>query len=390
MKIELHIPGLSKKKGKNYCTAVLVAAGSSSRMQGTDKILTDISGEPVLAHTIRCFEQNPLIDDIILVVREDRREAVSAMVLRYGFSKIRGITLGGETRTASVMAGLDLAAPETTHAAIHDGARPLVTQSVITEAVETAFRTGAAAPAVPVKDTIKVADRNVVTATPNRSSLFAVQTPQVFDFDLLRGALQKVLEGGGALTDDCAAVEALGMKVHLTQGDEENIRGHFRAEAAAMRIGHGYDVHRLVAGRKLILGGVEVPHSLGLLGHSDADVLLHAIMDALLGAAALGDIGHLFPDTDPAYEGISSVLLLKTVGERISGAGYAISNIDATVIAQKPKLAPYIPAMRKVVAETLGIQEGQVNLKATTEEHLGFSGREEGIAAHAVCLIDAL
>ena len=157
-----------------------------------------------------------------------------------------------------------------------------------------------------------------------------------------------------------------------------------------MRIGHGYDVHRLVAGRKLILGGVEVPHSLGLLGHSDADVLLHAIMDALLVAAALGDIGRLFPDTDPAYEGISSVLLLKTVGERISGAGYAISNIDATVIAQKPKLAPYIPAMRKVVAETLGIQEGQVNLKATTEEHLGFSGREEGIAAHAVCLIDAL
>ena len=154
-----------------------------------------------------------------------------------------------------------------------------------------------------------------------------------------------------------------------------------------MRIGHGYDVHRLVAGRKLILGGVEVPHSLGLLGHSDADVLLHAIMDALLGAAALGDIGHLFPDTDPAYEGISSVLLLKTVGERISGAGYAISNIDATVIAQKPKLAPYIPAMRKVVAETLGIQEGQVNLKATTEEHLGFSGREEGIAAHAVVLL---
>ena len=149
MKIELHIPVFPRKKGKNYCTAVLVAAGSSSRMQGTDKILTDISGEPVLAHTIRCFEQNPLIDDIILVVREDRREAVSAMVLRYGFSKIRGITLGGETRTASVMAGLDLASPETTHAAIHDGARPLVTQSVITEAVETALshrRCGACRP----------------------------------------------------------------------------------------------------------------------------------------------------------------------------------------------------------------------------------------------------
>ena len=157
-----------------------------------------------------------------------------------------------------------------------------------------------------------------------------------------------------------------------------------------MRIGHGYDVHRLIAGRKLVLGGVEIPYILGLDGHSDADVLLHAIMDALLGAAALGDIGHFFPDTDPAYEGISSVLLLKTVGERISGAGYAISNIDATVIAQKPKLAPYIPAMRKVVAETLGIQEGQVNLKATTEEHLGFTGEGLGMSCHAVCILEEI
>lgn len=155
-----------------------------------------------------------------------------------------------------------------------------------------------------------------------------------------------------------------------------------------MRIGHGYDVHRLVDGRKLILGGVEVPHSLGLLGHSDADVLLHAIMDALLGAAALGDIGHLFPDTDPAYEGISSVLLLKTVGERISGAGYAISNIDATVIAQKPKLAPHIPAMAQNLAAALGMEAGAVSVKATTEEHLGFTGEGLGIAAHAVALLE--
>lgn len=155
-----------------------------------------------------------------------------------------------------------------------------------------------------------------------------------------------------------------------------------------MRIGHGYDVHRLIAGRKLVLGGVEIPYILGLDGHSDADVLLHAIMDALLGAAALGDIGLLFPDTDPAYKGISSVLLLETVAARIREAGYEVGNVDATVIAQKPKLAPHIPAMREIVAKTLGVDLDQINIKATTEEHLGFSGREEGIAAHAVCILE--
>lgn len=155
-----------------------------------------------------------------------------------------------------------------------------------------------------------------------------------------------------------------------------------------MRIGHGYDVHRLIAGRKLILGGVEIPYILGLDGHSDADVLLHAIMDALLGAAALGDIGHLFPDTDPAYKGISSLKLLAVVAARIREKGYEIGNIDATVIAQKPKLAPFIEAMRKETARVLQIDPDRLNIKATTEERLGFSGREEGIAAHAVCLLE--
>lgn len=155
-----------------------------------------------------------------------------------------------------------------------------------------------------------------------------------------------------------------------------------------MRIGHGYDVHRLIAGRKLILGGVEIPYILGLDGHSDADVLLHAMMDALLGAAALGDIGHLFPDTDPAYKGISSLKLLVVVAARIREKGYEIGNIDATVIAQKPKLAPFIEAMRKETARVLQIDPDRLNIKATTEERLGFSGREEGIAAHAVCLLE--
>ncbi|MCD7708541.1 MAG: 2-C-methyl-D-erythritol 2,4-cyclodiphosphate synthase [Clostridiales bacterium] len=155
-----------------------------------------------------------------------------------------------------------------------------------------------------------------------------------------------------------------------------------------MRIGMGYDVHRLTAGRRLVLGGVEIPHMLGLLGHSDADVLVHAIMDAMLGAAALGDIGKLFPDTDPAYEGISSMKLLAEVGERIAAEGYSVGNIDATVIAQEPKVSPYIDRMRENIAKALGISPSQVSVKATTEEGLGFTGAKEGMAAQAVCLLE--
>ena len=157
-----------------------------------------------------------------------------------------------------------------------------------------------------------------------------------------------------------------------------------------MRVGIGYDVHRLVEGRKLILGGVEIPHTLGLLGHSDADVLLHAIMDALLGAAALGDIGQHFPDTDPAYEGADSLQLLAHVGSLINKEGYVIENIDATVIAQKPKIAPHILKMREHIAHTLHLELSQVNVKATTEERLGFTGREEGISAQAICALIGL
>ncbi len=154
-----------------------------------------------------------------------------------------------------------------------------------------------------------------------------------------------------------------------------------------MRIGHGYDVHKLVEGRDLILGGVKIPHRLGLLGHSDADVLLHAISDALLGALALGDIGKHFPDTDPAYKGADSIVLLQNVVKLIEAQGYAVGNIDATILAQQPKLRPHIDAMRGNIAKAVGADISQISVKATTEEHLGFTGREEGIAAHAVCLL---
>ena len=290
--------------------------------------------------------------------------------------------------------------PQTQLVAIHDGARPFATPAMIDRVIATAQRTGAAAAAVRVKDTIKQADAaGLVQQTPDRSGLWSVQTPQIFRLDQYRQAMQHAQAAGLDLTDDCGVMEAAGVPVTLCEGDYRNIKittpediltaRAFLQERgeASMRIGHGYDVHRLVPDRPLILGGVTIPHETGLLGHSDADVLLHAIMDALLGAAALGDIGGWFPDTDERYKGADSGELLRQTVGLLREHGYTIGNIDATVLAQAPKMKPHIPAMRQRIAALCGIGEGQVSIKATTEEGLGFTGQKEGIAAHAVCLI---
>ena len=255
-----------------------------------------------------------------------------------------------------------------------------------------------AAPAVAVKDTIKIANDGAVVQTPDRAALFAVQTPQCFCRNLYWKALKAVQgEKVHLVTDDCSLFELAGLPVHLTQGDYANLKITTKEDLPAaaqnkgentMRIGHGYDVHRLVEGRKLIMGGVTIPYEKGLLGHSDADVLLHAVSDALLGAAALGDIGKHFPDTDPRYEGADSLMLLREVGRLLDETGYTVGNIDATVLCQAPKLAPHIPAMRQNIANALGLALDDVSVKATTEEHLGFTGEGLGIAAHAVALIE--
>ncbi|MEG0804084.1 MAG: 2-C-methyl-D-erythritol 2,4-cyclodiphosphate synthase, partial [Pygmaiobacter sp.] len=250
-----------------------------------------------------------------------------------------------------------------------------------------------AAPAVAVKETIKVVDAaHCVRSTPPRGMLYAVQTPQVFDIALYRIALEQLDDE--LITDDCGVFERAGYTVKLTEGDYANLKittvedlPITVKENTAMRIGHGYDVHRLVEGRELILGGVKVEYEKGLLGHSDADVLTHAIMDALLGAAALGDIGKQFPDSDDAYAGADSIALLCRVEELVRCEGYSIENVDATILCQKPKLAPAIPAMRERLATAMKLTVNAVSVKATTEEMLGFTGRGEGIAAHAVCLL---
>ncbi|MDD3428773.1 MAG: 2-C-methyl-D-erythritol 2,4-cyclodiphosphate synthase [Oscillospiraceae bacterium] len=368
-------------------SAIIVAAGASRRM-GFDKLFYKLEGKEVLLHSIQAFVQNNYIDEIVVVAGENFSQ-VSALVK--DIPKLTKVVQGGKERSDSVKNGLE-ALQNSDIVAIHDGARPFVSQTVITQTVEAAVLYGAAAPAVPVKDTIKEAQNNLVMATPPRKNLFGVQTPQVFVTQLYKECLQQL--GDEAVTDDCMVVERAGKLVTLTQGDYGNIKITTAEDLPScakkerkMRIGHGYDVHKLTENRKLILGGVEIPYEKGLLGHSDADVLTHAVMDALLGAAALGDIGKHFPDSDIAYKGANSIELLKYVGNLLAQHGYKPDNIDATLVCQKPKLAPHILQMRKNIAAALQIDESAVNVKATTEEGMGFTGTGKGIAAHAVALI---
>lgn len=365
---------------KQTVTAVLVAAGSSRRM-GFDKLAAPLGGGTVLSASVAAFDRHPLVTELVIVTGADETAARAAARCQKPVTLVRG----GATRALSALAGVRAAQGQLV--AIHDAARPFVSEGVITRALEAAAVTGAAAPAVPVKDTVKAADAaGFVESTPPREKLFAMQTPQCFD-----RAAYLALAGDEAVTDDCQLFERAGRPVRLVAGEYENYKittpDDLKGEKA-MRIGHGYDVHKLVEGRDLILGGVKIPYEKGLLGHSDADVLTHAVMDALLGAAALGDIGKHFPDTDPAYKGADSLALARRVAALLAQKGWKPVNVDATILCQAPKLAPHIPAMAQNLAAALGMEAGAVSVKATTEEHLGFTGEGLGIAAHAVALLE--
>ncbi len=379
----------------NSAAAVIVAAGSSTRM-GCPKLLLPLGGKPVLWHTLQAFDAS-CVSSIAVVIRKEDQALVEnwAAALK---TPCR-IAYGGATRQQSVANGMALVGDETL-VAIADGARPLITAAEIDRVIAVAADTKAATAAVRVKDTIKQASSDgIITATPDRATLWQVQTPQVFDTALYREAMVKAAAEGKDFTDDCQLIENLGAQVTLVETSYENLKITTPEDIPAarailaqrgwggMRIGHGYDVHKFSEDRRLILGGVDIPFELGLLGHSDADVLTHAIMDALCGAANLGDIGGLFPDTDPAYKGADSVELLRRVMTLVREKGFAVENVDATVLCQRPKLKPYIPAMREILAAAIGVPADRVNVKATTEEGLGFTGAMEGIAAHAVVLL---
>jgi 2-C-methyl-D-erythritol 4-phosphate cytidylyltransferase/2-C-methyl-D-erythritol 2,4-cyclodiphosphate synthase len=384
-------------------TAVVAAAGSGRRMgREVNKVFLPLAGRPILGRSAAAVASCQEVDRLVVVVAPGEEERAAEILTSLALAKPWRVVTGGAERQHSVANALAAVPADADIILIHDGARPLVDAATVGAAIAAAREHGAAGVAVPVKDTIKTVDEaGCIAATPDRRTLWAIQTPQVFAASLLREAYAAAAADGVLATDDAALVERLGHKVRIVPGSYRNLKittpedmvmAHALLESEAekkmRRIGIGYDVHRLVAGRPLIVGGVDIPWEKGLEGHSDADVLLHAIKDALLGAAALGDIGRHFPDTDPAYKGASSLKLLAAVGEKLAAAGWRAANIDAVVIAEKPKLAPHIPAMNANIAAALGIAAGQVNVKATTTEGLGFTGRREGIAAQAVAAIE--
>lgn len=360
-------------------TAIIAAAGSGSRMGSRlPKQYMRAGGEVILHKTAAVFASCNIIDQIIVVADSAYMELCGQVL-----SDIEHrIAAGGSQRQDSVYEGLKLA--DSDIVLIHDGARPFVTHDIIERVTAAAAEHKAAVCAVMPKDTIRTVEH-----TLRRDSLYAVQTPQGFDTKTIRAAYEAAYADGFYGTDDAGIAENAGINVAIVSGSYDNIKITTREDLPMeTRAGTGYDVHRLTEGRRLILGGVDIPFEKGLLGHSDADVLIHAVMDALLGAAALGDIGKLFPDTDEQYKGISSIELLKNVRAAIAEAGFSIGNIDATVVAQRPKLAPYIETMRGNIAEALDIDTDRVSVKATTTENLGFTGRQEGIEAQAVCILN--
>lgn len=375
--------------------AVVVAAGRSSRM-GFDKLMYTIGGVPVLKMAVDALLCHDMVDEVVIAAGDNISE-VRAMFKYTPAKKPLTIVPGGTCRAESVANGVN-ACKNADIVAIHDGARPFVKEELISRVLLTAHEIGAAAPATPAKDTVKKLNGDMVLETLQRSELVLMQTPQAFNTKKYITALNKIPQTEWhTLSDDCMVMEMANLPVKLVDGDEDNIKittphdlpkeaGNINSHPQ-MRVGHGYDVHRLISGRKLILGGVDIQWERGLLGHSDADVLTHAVMDALLGAAALGDIGQHFPDTDDAYRGISSMLLLQKVGDILNKNGYSVCNIDATIVCQQPKLAPYITAMREGIANELGLKPDTVSVKATTEEHLGFTGEGHGIAVHCVAAI---
>ena len=384
-----------------FTSAVILAAGSGRRM-GFDKMTAQLCGKAVILYSLERFIESKA-DEIIIAASEDNIDKIRELVTQnvHTDKPIKVIT-GGATRFESALKAVKQTSDKCDVVSIHDGARPFLTAELADRTANAAYEHGAAVVAVRTKDTVKVCGDGVVTATPDRSTLWLAQTPQAARKADYLAAAEKLNVNDPRITDDASVMELYGIKPFIVEGSYDNIKLTTKEDIAMaesiiektgapkLRVGHGYDVHRLVEGRKLILCGVEVPNkdNLGLLGHSDADVAVHALMDAMLGAVALGDIGKHFPDSDDRYKGISSMRLLEHVRKLLDEKNAHVTNADITIIAEKPKLAKFIPDMRESIAAALGLETDDINVKATTEEGLGIAG--EGIAAHAVCMVEKL
>jgi len=376
-------------------SALIPAAGRGERLgRGSNKAFVEVAGRPLLAHTLSIFQACEPIDEIVIVTGRDEIEPARRLAGRFGISKVSAVVVGGEHRQESVKAGLKRVTCEIV--AIHDAARPMITVEIIERSIEAAARVGACIVAVPVIDTIKSCEDGFVERTIDRARLYSVQTPQTFRTEMIKTAYERAFADGHYATDDSALIERLGGTVEIVEGSYDNIKittpfdldlAEARLGGRQMRTGIGIDVHAFAEGRKLVLGGVEIEHEKGLAGHSDADVLLHAVADACLGAACLGDIGRHFPDTDPQYKGISSLRLLSKVAELLAHAGWSVGNVDSVIICERPKVAAHAAEMAANIAGCLGIDPSCVSVKGTTTERLGFTGRGEGIACEAVVTV---
>jgi 2-C-methyl-D-erythritol 4-phosphate cytidylyltransferase/2-C-methyl-D-erythritol 2,4-cyclodiphosphate synthase len=376
---------------------IVVAAGMGTRAGGEPKQYRKLAGEPVLSRTIRAFERHPQVDWVVPVIHPDHSKQYEALGL--AGEKMLAPTFGSETRQGSVLAGLEaLNSRGPDLVLIQDGARPFVDSAMISGVIAALATEHAVLPVLPVTDTIKRSgDGHHVKGTEDRRNLFAAQTPQGFDYAMILAAHEKAV--GQDFTDDAAIAEWAGMAVAMTAGSAENIKlthpeDFDRAElflgGAGMetRVGSGFDVHPFEPGDAVWLGGVKIPHSAKLRGHSDADAALHALCDAIYGALGEGDIGTHFPPSDPKWKGAASSEFLKHAVFLVADRGGRIVNFDLTIVCEAPRIGPHVGAMKEAIAGICGIAPSRIAVKATTSEQLGFTGRGEGLMAMATATVE--
>jgi 2-C-methyl-D-erythritol 4-phosphate cytidylyltransferase/2-C-methyl-D-erythritol 2,4-cyclodiphosphate synthase len=408
-----------------HVTAIIAAGGRGQRFgSARPKQLLEIGGRPILERSIDAFVSHPEVHAVIVALPQALTDDPPSYLRRRG--KAIRIVAGGDRRQDSVANAFHASDAGTEIIVIHDAARPFVDADLITRTIAAAVQSGAALAAIASRDSVKragppaVVDESsvqppsrvaassvrMVAETLSRDAIYLAQTPQAFRRDVLQRALEGAARSGVDATDEAALVEMLGVPVQLVDGDASNIKittpddlvlgeaiaarrdGSSRGMPARTgRAGTGYDLHRLVAGRPLILGGVSIPSAFGALGHSDADVVCHAVADAILGAAALGDIGRHFPDTDPRWKDADSIELLRQVVRLVAAEGLMVGNVDVTVVLERPKISGHVEAMRASVAAAIGIDAARVSIKGKTNEGVDAVGRGEAVAAHAIALL---
>lgn len=379
-------------------TAVILPAAGRGQRLGQAKQFLELAGVPLLVRAALAARACPDVAALIVAAPSGEEDRVRRMLERHGAGdRLHAVVPGGAERADSVRAALAAIPAGASLVAVHDAARPFATPGLFARVIAAARGTGAAIAALPCTDTVKSAGAGatVIRGTLDRRELWLAQTPQVFAPGVLRAAYEAAGPRAASFTDEASLVEATGHPVTLVPGEKENfkvtdeddLRRARDRTAQPAAVGFGLDVHAFAEGRRCMLGGVEFPGEVGLLGHSDADAPLHALMDAILGAAGLGDIGQLFPDSDPAFAGADSGTLLEEVVRRARAAGFVPLNADVTIAAARPRIGPRREEMRARIAALLSLPPARVNVKATTTEGLGFVGRAEGIAAQAVVLL---